>query len=136
RENGGQYTHGVLWAIRAFAEMGHGTRAADLLRMISPVTHASTKERADHYKTEPYAIAADVYSVPPHEGRGGWTWYTGSAGWTYRVLVESVLGLRVTADALVLDPRIPADWPGFSLRYRLPDESGTTYVFTVENHGV
>ena len=135
RENGGQYTHGVLWAIRAFAERGHGTRATELLRMISPVNHTRTKEKADHYKTEPYAIAADVYSVPPHAGRGGWTWYTGSAGWTYRVAVESILGLKVTAEALVLDPRIPADWRGFSLRYRLP-EDGTLYVFTVENEGV
>ncbi len=86
-------------------------------------------------KTKPYAIAADVYSVPPHEGRGGWTWYTGSAGWTYRVAVESILGLRVEADAIWLDPRIPADWPGFKLSYRLPSDR-TTYVFTVENRGV
>jgi cellobiose phosphorylase len=139
RENGGQYTHGVLWAVRAFAEMGHGGRATELLRMISPVNHARTQADADHYKVEPYAIAADVYSVPPHEGRGGWTWYTGSAGWTYRVAVESVLGLSVEADALVLDPRIPADWPGFTLRYR--DVDGTTFVFDVRNpdgveHGV
>ncbi len=135
RENGGQYTHGVLWAIRAFAEQGRGGRATELLRMISPVNHTRTQAKADHYKTEPYAIAADVYSVPPHEGRGGWTWYTGSAGWTYRVAVESILGLRVEADALWLDPRIPADWPGFKLSYRLPSDE-TTYVFTVENHGV
>ncbi len=139
RENGGQYTHGVLWASRAFAEAGHGTRATELLRMISPINHARTQEKADHYKVEPYAIAADVYSVPPHEGRGGWTWYTGSAGWTYRVTVESILGLRVEADALVLDPRIPADWPGFSLRYR--DVDGTVFAFDVRNpdgveHGV
>ncbi|MEM1041883.1 MAG: glucoamylase family protein [Bacteroidota bacterium] len=135
RENGGQYTHGVLWAIRAFAEQGHGAKATDLLRMISPVNHARTREKADHYKTEPYAIAADVYSVHPHEGRGGWTWYTGSAGWTYRVAVESVLGLKVEADAIWLDPRIPADWPGFKISYRLPSDK-TTYVFTVENQGV
>ncbi len=135
RENGGQYTHGVLWAIRAFAEQGHGTKALNLLRMISPVNHARTQAKADHYKTEPYAIAADVYSVPPHEGRGGWTWYTGSAGWTYRVAVESILGLKVEADAIWLDPRIPADWPGFKISYRLPSDK-TTYVFTVENRGV
>jgi cellobiose phosphorylase len=139
RENGGQYTHGILWAVRAFAEMGHGTRATELLRMISPINHARTQADADHYKVEPYAIAADVYSVPPHEGRGGWTWYTGSAGWTYRVAVESILGLSVEADALVLDPRIPADWPGFTLRYR--DVDGTVFVFDVRNpdgveHGV
>ena len=135
RENGGQYTHGVLWAIRAFAEQGHGGRATELLRMINPINRTRDREQADRFMTEPYAIAADVYSVHPHEGRGGWSWYTGSAGWTYRVTVESILGLDVRADEIRLDPRIPADWPGFTLRYRLASDQ-TTYVFTVENQGV
>ncbi len=134
RENGGQYTHGVLWLVRAMAEAGRTDRAADLLAMLSPVARTRTAEAAERYKTEPYVVAADVYSVAPHVGRGGWTWYTGSAGWTYRVAVESILGFRVEGgEALVLEPRIPAAWPGFSLRYRLPDGSGTRYVVEVEN---
>ena len=130
RENGGQYTHGVLWAVRAFAEAGRHDRAAELLRMILPVNHALTPAAVDRYKTEPYAVAADVYSVEPHVGRGGWTWYTGSAGWMWRVAVESVLGLRREAAILCLTPRIPADWPGFTLRYRT-DARGTLYVVRV-----
>ena len=134
RENGGQYTHGVLWAVRAFAEAGRHDRATELLRMILPVNHARTPAAADRYKTEPYAVAADVYSVEPHVGRGGWTWYTGSAGWMWRVAVESVLGLRREAEALCLTPRVPGDWPGFTLRYRT-DARGTVYVVRVVRDG-
>ena len=134
RENGGQYTHGVLWAVRAFAEGGRHDRAAELLRMILPVNHARTPGAADRYKTEPYAVAADVYSVEPHVGRGGWTWYTGSAGWMWRVSVESLLGLRREAEALCLTPRVPDDWPGYTLRYRT-DARGTVYVVTVVRDG-
>ncbi len=134
RENGGQYTHGVLWAVRAFAEAGRHDRAAGLLRMILPVNHARTAASADRYKTEPYAVAADVYSVDPHVGRGGWTWYTGSAGWTWRVAVESILGLRREAGALCLTPRVPDDWDGFTLRYRT-DARGTVYVVRVGRDG-
>src|SRR5690606_4187172 len=92
RENGGQYTHGALWAVRAVAEAGRTERAARLLEMISPVSHGRTPEEVATYRVEPYVIAADVYGVAPHVGRGGWTWYTGSAGWMYRVALESVLG--------------------------------------------
>ena len=134
RENGGQYTHGVLWAVRAFAEAGRHDRAAELLRMILPVNHTHTQAAADTYKTEPYAVAADVYSVEPHVGRGGWTWYTGSAGWMWRVAVESVLGLRREAEALCLTPRVPDDWPGYTLRYRT-DARGTVYLVRVERDG-
>ena len=134
RENGGQYTHGVLWAVRAFAEAGRHDRAAALLRMILPVNHARTAQAASVYMAEPYAIAADVYSVEPHVGRGGWTWYTGSAGWTWRVAVESILGLRREAEALCLTPRVPDDWPGYTLRYRT-DARGTLYVIRVERDG-
>ena len=134
RENGGQYTHGVLWAVRAFAEGGRHERAAELLRMILPVNHARTPGAADKYKTEPYAVAADVYSVEPHVGRGGWTWYTGSAGWMWRVSVESLLGLRREAEALCITPRIPDDWPGYTLRYRT-DARGTVYTIQVEREG-
>ena len=134
RENGGQYTHGVLWAVRAFAEAGRTDRAADLLRMILPLNHARTPAAVDRYKTEPYAVAADVYSVEPHVGRGGWTWYTGSAGWMWRVSVETVLGLRREAEALCLTPRVPDDWDRFSLRYRT-DARGTVYTVHAERDG-
>ncbi len=134
RENGGQYTHGVLWAVRAFAEAGRHDRAAELLRMLLPLNHARSAAAAERYKTEPYAVAADVYSVEPHVGRGGWTWYTGSAGWMWRVSVESLLGLRREAEALCITPRIPSDWPGYTLRYRT-DARGTVYVVRVERVG-
>ncbi|WP_420455106.1 GH36-type glycosyl hydrolase domain-containing protein [Rubrivirga sp.] len=134
RENGGQYTHGVLWAVRAFAEAGRHDRAAELLRMILPVNHARTPAAADRYMTEPFAVAADVYSVEPHVGRGGWTWYTGSAGWMWRVSVESVLGLRREAEALCLTPRVPDDWDGYTIRYRT-DARGTVYVIRVVRDG-
>ncbi len=131
RENGGQYTHGVLWLVRALAERGHGSRAAALLEMITPLSHGSTRARADRFKTEPYAVAADVYSVAPHVGRGGWTWYTGSAGWTYRVAVESILGLGVEGGrTLRLDPRIPREWDGYGLTLR---HGAASYAVRVEN---
>ncbi len=131
RENGGQYTHGVLWLIRAFAERGHTTRAMHLLEMILPTTRSSNRERADRFMTEPYAVAADVYGAPPHIGRGGWTWYTGSAGWMYRVAVETILGFGIEdGSTLVLNPRIPADWPQCTLTYRRGE---TTYRIEIRN---
>jgi cyclic beta-1,2-glucan synthetase len=133
RENGGQYTHGVLFFIRALAEMGRGTRAVELLRMLSPVTRTATAEQVAIYQTEPYVVAADVYSEPPHVGRGGWTWYTGSAGWMYRVAVESILGLSIErGQTLVLRPAISTEWPICKLTYRLPD-GRTHYDITIEN---
>jgi N,N'-diacetylchitobiose phosphorylase len=127
RENGGQYTHGVLWSVRALADHGRCERAARLLEMLSPVTHGGSPERARRYKVEPYVIAADVYGVEPHVGRGGWTWYTGSAGWMYRIAIESVLGLELhRGRELRLRPCIPADWPGFCITLRMPD--GTAYA--------
>ena len=121
RENGGQYTHAALWAVRALAEAGRCERAAPLLTMLSPVRHGDSPEAVETYKAEPYVIAADVYGVEPHVGRGGWTWDTGSAGWMWRVAVESVLGLTVEGGStLVLRPCIPDDWSGFSIRYRPP----------------
>ncbi|HEX2202776.1 MAG TPA: hypothetical protein VHG91_05750 [Longimicrobium sp.] len=129
RENGGQYTHGALWAIRALAQAGRRDRAARLLERISPVAHARTPDEAAVYRTEPYVIAADVYGVEPHVGRGGWTWYTGSAGWMFRVALESVLGLTLRdGRALALRPCIPDEWPGFTLRYR---HCGATYEIAV-----
>lgn len=120
RENGGQYTHAAAWSIMAFAALGQGDKAAELFALINPINHTATRAGVLRYKVEPYVAAADVYSVPPHVGRGGWTWYTGSAGWLYRAGIESILGLRVESDWLVIDPCVPAAWPGFTmtLRYR------------------
>ena len=133
RENGGQYTHAALWAVRALAQAGRCERAAPLLAMLSPVRHGDSPEAVATYQTEPYVIAADVYGVAPHVGRGGWTWYTGSAGWMLRVAVESVLGFGLDrGEAITLDPCVPAEWPGFTLRYRLPDGSGTVYTIRAE----
>jgi cellobiose phosphorylase len=122
RENGGQYTHGAIWAAMAFAALGERERAWELLEIINPVHHAGTAEGVARYKAEPYVMAADVYSVAPHTGRGGWSWYTGSAGWTYRLIVESLLGVRLVTAAdgprLVVAPCLPRAWPRFTLQYR------------------
>ncbi|HVR81200.1 MAG TPA: glucoamylase family protein [Luteimonas sp.] len=133
RENGGQYTHAAIWATMAFAELGDHERAWELLRMINPVNHGDSAERIAVYKVEPYVVAADVYAVTPHVGRGGWTWYTGSAGWMYRLIVESLLGLRLEAGTLRLSPCIPVDWPEYKVRYRYRD---TVYRIHVhQSHG-
>ena len=133
RENGGQYTHGALWMVRAFAELGRRDRAAALLEMLTPVAHARDRARVDVYKVEPYVVAADVYGADPHVGRGGWTWYTGSAAWMYRVALESVLGFTVEGGKeLRLKPCIPDHWREFRLQYRLPD-GHTGYEIIVEN---
>jgi cellobiose phosphorylase len=118
RENGGQYTHGAIWTAMAFAELGDSGRAWELFAMLNPLNHSRSPEEAATYKVEPYVIAADIYSVPPHNGRGGWTWYTGSAGWMYRFIVESLLGLKLEKDKLYLSPCLPSDWKGFKLYYR------------------
>ena len=128
RENGGQYTHAAIWASMAFAAMGDHGRAWDLFRLIDPIRHSNSAEAIALYRVEPYVVAADVYGVAPHIGRGGWTWYTGSAGWMYRLITESLLGLRVEAGRLRLKPCLPPEWPGFNLRYR---HLGTTYAIAV-----
>ena len=121
RENGGQYTHGAIWAAMAFAALGDSHRAWELTAMINPVNHARSMEELAIYKVEPYVISADVYALSPHTSRGGWSWYTGSAGWMYRLIVESLLGLRLDVDKLHFAPCLPADWPGFKMRYRYRD---------------
>jgi cyclic beta-1,2-glucan synthetase len=121
RENGGQYTHAAIWATMAFAELGDSARAWELLHMINPVNHGTDAASVDVYKVEPYVVSADVYAVPPHVGRGGWSWYTGSAGWMYRLIVESLLGLRLEAGKLRFAPVLPIEWDGFSLDYRHRD---------------
>ncbi len=118
RENGGQYTHAAIWSAMAFAQLKDGKRAWELATMINPLTHSATFEACQRYKAEPYVMAADVYAVPPHVGRGGWTWYTGSSGWMYRLLLESLLGLSREAGRLRLAPLLPDGWPGFELVYR------------------
>ena len=118
RENGGQYTHGAIWAAMAFAAQGDSRRAWELTTMINPANHATSQDAIATYKVEPYVMAADVYAVAPHTGRGGWTWYTGSAGWMYRLILESLLGLRLEVDTLHVAPCLPAHWPGFKIHYR------------------
>jgi cellobiose phosphorylase len=118
RENGGQYTHGAIWAAMAFAALGDSQRAWELTTMINPANHAKSREAIATYKVEPYVMAADVYAVPPHTGRGGWTWYTGSAGWMYRLILESLLGLRLETDRLFIEPCLPSHWSGLKIHYR------------------
>ena len=121
RENGGQYTHAAVWAAMAFAELGDSERAWELLAMINPVNHTRSAEAVAVYKAEPYVVAADVYAVAPHCGRGGWSWYTGSASWLYRLMTESLLGITVADGRLRIRPCLPASWPGYTLDYRYRD---------------
>ena len=118
RENGGQYTHAAVWAAMAFAALGDSKRAWELLGLINPMNHSRTGEAVGIYKAEPYVVAADVYGVAPHTGRAGWTWYTGSAGWLYRLILESLLGVKRSADSLQINPCMPEDWKTYSLSYR------------------
>ncbi len=128
RENGGQYTHGAIWTAMAFALMGEGERAWELFALLNPVNHSATSRQIATYKVEPYVVAADVYAVAPHVGRGGWTWYTGSAGWMYRLLVEVLLGANLEGDRLRLEPRLPQAWPSFKIHYRYRQ---TVYHITI-----
>ena len=132
RENGGQYTHAAIWAAMAFAKLNDGPRAWEVFDMINPINHSNSAEAIATYKVEPYVIAADVYAVSPHTGRGGWTWYTGSAGWMYRLIVESLLGLRREANMLRLEPCLPMDWQGYTLHYR---HGETRYRIAVSQDG-
>jgi cyclic beta-1,2-glucan synthetase len=138
RENGGQYTHAVAWVILALARLGMGDEAMELFHMINPINHVRTPEDSERYRAEPYAIAADVYAHPMHVGRGGWTWYTGSAGWMYQAAIRGLLGLQRAGSTIRINPCIPAIWPRYSLEWRF---GGTQYRFTVLNpdhrsHGV
>ena len=130
RENGGQYTHGAIWAALAFAMQGDGDRAGELLSLLNPIRHADSQTAIHRYKVEPYVMCADLYSEPPHVGRGGWTWYTGSAGWMYRVALEGLLGFRLQGGNLALDPCIPRSWPGFEIVFRY---RSARYEIKVEN---
>lgn len=118
RENGGQYTHSAIWTVMATATMGNNQRAWELFSLINPISHGGTPSEISTYRVEPYVVAADVYGVEPHTGRGGWTWYTGSAGWMYRLIVESFLGLSLETNVLRISPCLPADWLSFQIHYR------------------
>jgi cyclic beta-1,2-glucan synthetase len=128
RENGGQYTQAAIWSAMAFAALGDADRSWELLAMINPVNHGGSAEAIATYRVEPYVVAADVYSLPPHTGRGGWSWYTGSAGWMYRLILESLLGLRLEVDKLYFAPLLPATWDAFKVHYRFRE---TVYHITV-----
>ncbi|MEO8310475.1 MAG: hypothetical protein ABI520_04820 [Caldimonas sp.] len=130
RENGGQYTHGAVWAALAFAMMGDAERAWQLFAMLNPIRHGDSAEHVTVYKTEPYVVAGDVYAIAPHVGRGGWSWYTGSAGWMYQLLVEWLLGLQRRGNQLALRPLLPSSWSGFELHYRF---ESTTYEITMRS---
>ena len=130
RENGGQYTHAAAWTVISQAELKAGSEAASLFSLLNPISHTSTRAEMQRYKVEPYVVAADIYSVAPHVGRGGWTWYTGSAGWMYRAGLEWILGFRVRAGTLLMTPCIPADWPGFEIVFR---HASARYEILIEN---
>ncbi|HET8624609.1 MAG TPA: protein ndvB, partial [Gemmatimonadales bacterium] len=130
RENGAQYTHAALWVVLATALRGNGARAFELFQMLNPLSHARTPDAVAAYKVEPYVVAADVYSAPQQLGRGGWTWYTGSASWMYRVGLEAILGFRLRGNRLELCPCVPPDWPHFSIDYV---HGRTSYAITVES---
>jgi cyclic beta-1,2-glucan synthetase len=130
RENGGQYTHAAIWTIMAVARLGNGDEAMELFHMLNPINHTRTAADVERYKGEPYVTAGDVYAHPAHNGRGGWTWYTGSAGWMYRAGLESILGLKRHGNSFELDPCIPAAWPGYTITWAF---GRTRYEITVSN---
>jgi cellobiose phosphorylase len=132
RENGGQYTHAATWVVLATALLGQGDRAVELFSLLNPILHSDSPEKAARYKVEPYVVAADVYGVPPHTGRGGWTWYTGSAGWLYRVGLEAILGFRLLENRMRINPCIPSAWQDCEITYRY---GSATYHVSVENRG-
>ena len=130
RENGGQYTHAAAWVVMALARLGSGDEAAELFHMLNPVNHTRTAAEVGRYQTEPYVVAGDVYGRAPHGGRGGWSWYTGSAGWLYRAGLDSILGLRRRGATFVVDPCIPSSWAEYQIFWRV---GNTRYEITVSN---
>jgi len=130
RENGGQYTHAAAWIVMAMARLGSGDEVAELFHMLNPINHTRTAADIERYKAEPYVVAGDVYARPPHAGRGGWSWYTGSAAWMYRAGLESMLGLRRRGNTFSIDPCIPSSWPEYEIAWRV---QGTRYLISVSN---
>jgi cyclic beta-1,2-glucan synthetase len=132
RENGGQYTHAAIWTVMAISHLGSGDEAVELFHMLNPINHTRTPADVERYKVEPYVMAADVYAHPAHIGRGGWTWYTGSSAWMYRLGLESILGLRRRGNCFTIAPCIPGSWDGFAMRWR---HRQGLYEIGVENPG-
>jgi len=130
RENGGQYTHAAVWFVMALARLGSGDEVVELFHMLNPINHTRTAAGVERYKAEPYVMAGDVYARPPHAGRGGWSWYTGSAAWMYRAGIESILGLRRRGATISIDPCIPSSWPEYEIAWRVRN---TRYVISVSN---
>lgn len=130
RENGGQYTHAAMWAILAFAKLGFGDKALEYYRMINPIEHSRTKDAAKKYKVEPYVIPADIYEAKGLEGRGGWTWYTGSSSWFNKIGLENILGFNIEQGVLKINPCIPKEWKEYSIRYRFKN---SIYNIKVKN---
>jgi cyclic beta-1,2-glucan synthetase len=132
RENGGQYTHAAIWVVIALARLGLGEEAMEIFHLINPINHLRSPDGIERYRVEPYVMAADVYAHPMHVGRGGWTWYTGSAGWMYQAAIEALLGLQRRGDTIRIDPCIPTAWPEYSIEWNI---DGTRYRILVENPG-
>jgi cyclic beta-1,2-glucan synthetase len=130
RENGGQYTHAAEWVVLALTRLGYGAEAVEAFHMLNPINHTRTAAELDRYKTEPYVLAGDVYDHPQHRGRGGWTWYTGAAGWMYRVGLEGILGLTRQGSTFSVNPCVPGSWPAFSISWRF---GSARYEIAVEN---
>jgi cellobiose phosphorylase len=132
RENGGQYTHAAIWSAWAMLKLGRIEEGFQFFQLLNPILHANTYDKATYYRVEPYVVAADVYGAPPFTGQGGWTWYTGSSSWMYRLGIEGILGLRKKGDQIEINPRIPRNWQGFKISYRVGQ---ATYEFQVQNPG-
>ena len=130
RENGGQYTHAAVWTVMAYTRLGDGNQAHKLYNLINPINHTRSLLDISTYKGEPYVMAADVYAIPPHTGRGGWTWYTGSASWMYRVGIGEILGFNKIGNCLIINPCIPEDWHGFDITYRF---GNSQYKIEIKN---
>ncbi len=135
RENGAQYTHAAAWVAQAAALLGRGDLAVKLFGYLNPINHALCKDDVARYKTEPYVLAGDVFSKPPHEGRGGWSWYTGSAGWMYRIGLETILGFHRRGDRLRIEPRVPEGWERFRIDYRYGSTTYEIEVVRSDHHG-
>jgi cyclic beta-1,2-glucan synthetase len=131
RENGAQYNHAALWAVQAFAELKDSDTAMRILNGINPIKRSEDKNKAEIYRVEPYVVASDIYSKPAESGRGGWTWYTGSAGVMYKTILENILGFKIRADKMEINPCIPKEWNGFSMKYTYKD---TIYDINIVNN--
>jgi cyclic beta-1,2-glucan synthetase len=135
RENGGQYTHGVIWGIVAWAMLKRHDKAFELFSMLNPITHTRTFRDVQIYENEPYVMSADVYTANPHQGRGGWSWYTGAAGWMFQAGLEYILGVKLQGDQLYIQPCVPSDWKSFSIDYKFKETTYLLEVYYQQDHG-